>query len=103
MKVIIVLGVFLTIYFCYTSADEASQLGPEERRTLLDDDVFTDEEPPRSYSPNLRQRDCARKYEDCSYKECCSECIRCSCDRNGKNCRCNGKSELAMFLGLCRG
>ncbi|PRD35525.1 UNVERIFIED_CONTAM: hypothetical protein NCL1_11367 [Trichonephila clavipes] len=102
MKLLIVPGMFLMIFLCYTMADEASQLGPEERRALLDDDVF-EESPPRSYNSNYRQQDCARKYEDCTYKTCCNECIRCSCDRNGKNCRCNGKSELALFLGLCRG
>ncbi|XP_055953070.1 uncharacterized protein LOC129988825 isoform X1 [Argiope bruennichi] len=103
MKTLLLVGMLFTIYLCTTRADEASQLGPEERRTLLadDDDVFTDTSP-RRYSPNYRQRDCARKYEDCSFKECCSACIRCSCDRSGKNCRCNGESQLALFLGLCR-
>ncbi|KFM75714.1 hypothetical protein X975_18835, partial [Stegodyphus mimosarum] len=58
MKLLLLLGVSLIAVVCYTTADEASRLGPEERRTLLDDDVFTEDDNTRNYNNNARQRNC---------------------------------------------
>ncbi|XP_042908687.1 uncharacterized protein [Parasteatoda tepidariorum] len=96
MKALVIVLLFMGYVAYIVKADDASQLGPEEKHTLLD------EEDDKIFKPNVRQK-CARQYEDCSVLDCCNECTRCSCDRNGRNCRCTGKSDLAIFLGLCRG
>ncbi|KAG8196821.1 hypothetical protein JTE90_027535 [Oedothorax gibbosus] len=106
MKTLLLVGVMVTFGFCCVMAHEASRLGPEERRTLLDeddDDMFPSSPNQGNFHQNSRQNDCARDFEDCSTKSCCNQCTMCSCNRNRKHCRCQGRSELALFLGLCNG